>query len=37
MIEIATIEWFGSLGTSVFTENIAIFMLKFYIGQHSVC
>ena len=25
MTEIATIDWFGRLGTSVFSENTAIF------------
>ena len=27
MTEIATIDWFGSWGTSVFSENTAIFSL----------
>ena len=29
MTEIATIRWFGRWGTSVFTENTAIFFLSF--------
>ena len=28
MTEIATIDWFGRWGTSVFSENTAIFILK---------
>ena len=31
MTEIATIDWFGRWGTSVFSENTAIFSLKFYV------
>ena len=29
MTEITTIDWFGRLGTSVFSENTAIFSLYF--------
>ena len=29
MTEIATIDWFGRLGTSVFSENTDIFFVKF--------
>ena len=29
MTEIATIDWFGRWGTSVFSENTAIFFIKF--------
>ena len=29
MTEIATIDWFGRWGTSVFSENTAIFFLSF--------
>ena len=30
MTEIATIDWFGRWGTSVFSENTALFLQKFY-------
>ena len=29
MTEIATIDWFGRWGTSMFSENTAIFILVF--------
>ena len=30
MTEIATINWFGMWGTSVFSENTAIFLYSFF-------
>ena len=32
MTEIATIDWFGRWGTSVFSENTAIFILYDYMN-----
>ena len=36
MTEIATIDWFGRWGTSVFSENTAIFFYYFYYNAKSV-
>ena len=33
MIEIATIDWFGRWGTSVFSENTAIFSILRLISE----
>ena len=33
MTEIATIDWFGRWGTSIFSENTAIFMFE---GMHNI-
>ena len=35
MTEIATIDWFGRLGTSVFSENTAIFSYGIYETRRS--
>ena len=37
MTEIATIDWFGRWGTSVFSENTAIFILNVCIMSHHFC
>ena len=36
MTDIATIDWFGRWGTSVFCENTAIFKLKYYCRRKSM-
>ena len=36
MTEIATVDWFGRLGTSVFSENTAIVIQQF-IARADLC
>ena len=36
MTEIATIDWFGGWGTSVFSENTAIFFLDLWRCSYDI-